>query len=179
MRVFISVELPDYVKKTCINIQQQLQQLEAFSGNFVPLNQLHITLIFFADVSVAQLNDIQQALNKFEFKEFEITLGDVEIVSDRLIWISVPDKVLVALYESLKVVLTGIVSWKDQEKPFKGHITLVRIKQLDNARALISCVRNLEYVKDFFMVDKICLKLSTLSDEGSEHSIIECYQGKG
>lgn len=178
MRVFVSIELPDYIKKTCVNIQHQLKQRQLFSGNFVSLQHLHITLMFCADMSAAQLDSVKQVLNTFEFKGFEVTLGSVEVVSDRLIWISVSDKSLNVLYERLKDLLGEIASWEDHETVFKGHITLVRIKHVDNVHVLNSSVRDLNYIQASFRLDKICLKLSELTTEGSMHSIIECYMSK-
>ncbi len=63
MRVFIAIELPDYIKTALAALQTELRQARA-AVSWTRLENLHVTLKFLGEVEAQQLPAITQACSR-------------------------------------------------------------------------------------------------------------------
>ena len=72
MRVFISIELPEQVKKEIFNEFKKLENSGFAVGNFVSKNNIHLTLKFLGNLSGEEVDKIKKKLSEIEFKNFNL-----------------------------------------------------------------------------------------------------------
>jgi len=134
MRAFIAIELPANIKDTVSKIQDRLKT-NLPKVSWVKPNNLHLTLKFLGEVSSQQLDDINQitAETVKTITGFEIKLDSLGAFPNpafaRIIWIGSQQlpKPLEQIVEQLETRLAGLGIPKE-ERPFRAHITIGRIK---------------------------------------------------
>ena len=134
MRAFIAIELPLDIRNSLAKIQDKLRPTLPKASWVKPIN-LHLSLKFLGEVSLKQINYIQEAiLETIKITSpFEIELETLGVFPDfrqvRIIWIGTnqPPLRLEQLVEQLekKLFESGIPK---EDHPFRAHITLGRIK---------------------------------------------------
>ncbi|MFW9868056.1 MAG: 2'-5' RNA ligase family protein, partial [Candidatus Thorarchaeota archaeon] len=75
VRAFLSIDIDDDALLSRVSqIQQRLDQ-QAAKMKIVEIHNIHFTLRFFGDTSIAKIDQIREQLNRIEIKPFEITVG--------------------------------------------------------------------------------------------------------
>jgi len=130
MRVFVAVEISD---KEVINSITKFQSQIEIKAKRVESQNLHFTLQFLGEVSEEVSPKIKQALKTIEFSTFKINFKGIgafpKIKFPRVIWIGTDDvggSALIDLAKKVENVLLPLGFASD--KPFKSHLTILRIK---------------------------------------------------
>jgi len=136
IRAFIAIELPPDVLENLAQVSTQLQdQLGERVVRWVPVENIHLTLKFLGDVSVKNLDVLQELITgeAAQHKPMEFSVGGLgafpKIRRPRVIWVGVeaPGELL-ALQRSIEARTTHI-GYPPDERPFSPHLTIGRVNR--------------------------------------------------
>lgn len=131
MRVFVAIEIID---KVVINSIRKFQSEFEIDAKPVESQNFHFTLQFLGEISQDILLKTTKVLQTIEFSNFDVSLKGVGVFPKpsfpRIIWIGTDEKggeLLIQLAKKVIKVLEPLGFFQD--KPFKPHITVFRIKK--------------------------------------------------
>jgi 2'-5' RNA ligase len=177
IRTFIAVDISN--KNVIEKLQQELSDVAGWRDHEVrPVEKqnLHFTLIFLNEVDPVIIGKIKNKLSELNFEPIKITYSSIGgFPSSNLanvIWVGVDEKgkkKLVSLAESVTSKMKDIGFRPD--KPFTPHMTIFRIKR---GKLRLDDVLSTYSTKTFGadIIEKICLKMSTLTPYGPSYSDI-------
>lgn len=168
---FISQEISDYVK----SLSDKLPEAEIN----VPKN-IDLTIKFLGSVQGDKLAVIKEKLSKIEFDSFEAELDTIGVFPNekfiRVVWIGVkPEEKFNVLHEKVDEALKDLFG---PEKRFKAHLTIGRVKRVDDKAKFIEELKKIKIEPKKFKVDKLILFESKLSTEGAVHEKVMEIEGK-
>jgi len=174
MRVFIALDLPREVINYMKELQKLIEKKNLFIGKFTESENLHLTLKFLSEVDESTIEEVKKRLKGIKFPIFEAELGEVGVFSRKfikIIWIKLENcgKLQKEIDNKLKKMF-------EPEFRFMSHITLARVKNVGDKRALIDYLKNIKIKKIKFKVESFFLKKSELSSEGPVYEDIEEYK---
>ena len=104
-RCFISINLPEEIRKEIKKIQEQLPE---FKGKKTELENLHLTLKFLGEIDEVKIEEIKEKLKEIKIEKFETEIDEAGIFSERL---------------NNSLHIRGRVSWSNQSSflPAKKH----------------------------------------------------------
>lgn len=154
IRAFIAIDLSAEVKQALGKINEELAaQAPRGSVRWVKPAQIHLTLNFLGDTSVAKLAAVQQALDDVtgHYSPFLLQLGRTGCFPNcrqpRVIWVGLEsgdwetkrletgDSTLMRLKQELDEALRPL-GWEPDRRPFRAHLTLGRVKDSGRVRGL-------------------------------------------
>ena len=171
MRVFVAIE----ISKT-----QILENIKKFQENVkidakpTRTDQIHFTLQFLGEVDEILCEKIKNALNEISFSEFEISLNGVggfpNLKNPRVIWIGIEKNGAEKLISLAKKVEMKLISLGfEQDKKFKPHLTVFRVKKrIGDVSSIMKDFETTNFGAE--IVSKIKLMKSVLSPKGPEYS---------
>src|SRR3989338_5381159 len=167
MRLFISIEVPDEIKEYLGNIQQKIDVLKD-KVRWIGQKQMHLTLKFLGKVQTDKVKDISEALRGIKVAPFSVNLGDIGVFPSedyiRVIWVGLnPEKEVLELQKNIDESLKKLF---DKEKDFKSHITLARVKYIENKEDFIGKLKNVKIEGKKIDVSNFKLMKSTLTPLG-------------
>jgi 2'-5' RNA ligase len=180
MRTFISVELPDEVKKNIVELINELKESGA-GVKWVEGKNLHITLKFLGWIEDKNLDNLieltQKAVsNSGSFKAGFAGMGTFpENKTPRVVWVGTEeggDK-LCELANRLEKALAQ-AGFRREEREFKAHLTIGRVKEkkgVDKLKEKLGTYRNPKFGEA--IVDRIYIMKSTLTPKGPIYEIIK------
>ena len=122
MRLFIAVQLEENMKKAMIGVMHDLKKQGA-TGNFVPAQNLHMTLAFIGEVKDAE--PVKKVMHSMPPEAFRLALDGSGFFSD-LMWVGVKGNQKLKKYAAdLRKALKDAGIPCDDEK-FVPHITVIR-----------------------------------------------------
>lgn len=131
MRTFVAVEISN---SDIINSIEKFQSKMSINAKAVEPKNLHFTLQFLGEISEEISKKIILDLRKIEFTSFKVNLKGVGAFPKpkfpRVIWIGTDDEggnSLIKLSKKVQNVLEPLGF--HQDKPFKPHMTVFRIKK--------------------------------------------------
>ena len=130
MRTFVAIEIND--KNLLEQIQKMQSKLE-INAKPVSLENMHFTLFFLGEITIEMSEKIKQVLNSIKFSSFQITFSKIGVFPQskfpRIIWIGIDEKGVEQLNLIAKEVQEKLSTLGfRQDKPFKPHVTIFRIK---------------------------------------------------
>jgi len=183
IRAFIAIELSSEIHHRLDQVSKQLKdQLVNMPIRWVPGQNIHLTLKFLGDVSIANLDMLTKILESTVsiHHSFEISAGGLgafpKIHQPRVIWIGleVPPE-LIAIQHSLELE-TARVGYPREERPFSPHLTLGRVSRNVSVVETQAIARALEATKVGFLgvtrVMAINLFRSDLNPDGAVYTSI-------
>ncbi len=175
MRLFIAIDLDneDYFK----NIQKQIDS-ENTKINLT--KTYHLTLKFLGEVNDNLTTKIKESLNKIKFDDFKIKTSKIGIFPNenfiRVVWVGLePEDKIIELQKKVDYTLKDIFK---QEKSFKPHLTLARVKFVKDKTEFISDLKKIKVEEREFEVKNIKLIKSTLTGEGPVYEDILTIQNR-
>ena len=180
IRTFIAIELPAKIIDGLKEIQDELKD-GTNKVTWVKPENIHLTIKFLGDIAADKIDSIAGLLESAAAKShsFDISVKGVggfpTIDNPRVLWVGIEEGNvnLSALYNNIEYALSAI-DFAKEERPFKPHLTLGRIKFLKDKKGL---KERIERFKDTtlgeYMVDGICLFQSRLTTEGAVHIKLE------
>lgn len=174
MRLFIAVDL----SKEAINELEKLQD-ELIDENIkCSLSKsFHLTLKFLGEVKEKDVSDLLNKLDLVNFKEFTLKLDKLDVFSVngeiKVLWVAIEkNDVLMELHSQIKNVLPEFKN----DKEFSPHLTLARIKSVDNKDNFMKKINQANVNPVEFKVTSFQLYKSTLTKDRAYYEVIEEFQ---
>lgn len=122
MRLFAAILLSDEMKKTVTGTLHEMKQ-QGIRGNYVPLQNLHITLAFIGETK--DPDSVKEALSGITVKPFRLSFSDMGVFND-LLWVGIKgNQGLSAAVKSVRDALDAAGINYDRKK-FTPHVTMIR-----------------------------------------------------
>jgi len=167
MRTFIAIEIPEKIKKEIMKIQGSLSQ---FKGKKTESENLHLTLKFLGEIDEKKLEEVKKKLKEIELKQFETEIKDIGMFSDRIVWLKMTN-----CDELQKKVDEKLEDLFEMEKRFMSHLTIARVKELEDRKKFRKQMKEIRIPKMKFVVKNFKLKKSKLGRPGPVYEDIEVY----
>ncbi|MBO7388113.1 MAG: RNA 2',3'-cyclic phosphodiesterase [Methanomicrobium sp.] len=172
-RVFVAAELPESVKQSLSAYEESLKRSDA-RLNLVDPDLSHITLKFIGEVDAVKLKNIEERLSAIKYSPYTMRLSGISFNnprSPRVVWVNGSDgggsaRLAAMIEESLADL--GIPK---EERQFKIHVTLARIKEYHPSPMPIVKGLGDEDVAEF-EITGFSLKKSVLTPKGPIYSDI-------
>jgi RNA 2',3'-cyclic 3'-phosphodiesterase len=175
-RCFIAISFPDEVVEEIARIQELLQKRN-FTGKLTELKNLHLTLKFLGEIDAEKLAIVQDRLKKIQFNRLDLKLGEVGTFArfgePKIVWIKLEGQALWDLQSAIENVMHEL-GFKKEEK-FMAHITLARIKYVEDKKGFRESVKQIKPKKAEFSINEFTLKKSELQPLGPIYSDIATY----
>lgn len=173
IRAFIAVEINDVIRAELADVQSVLKKANGHVSWVRPGN-IHCTLVFLGDIFADMINQVAAALNQATVgcKPFEVEITGLGFFgparSPRIIWAGIAGRTdaLVELQGRITaaVLRAGL---KPDEKPFKPHLTIGRVRSNRNAAGLVRALeKNRDKSFGVLSVRQVVLMESALASTG-------------
>ncbi len=178
LRSFIAFDIEEEaVLRNISNVQERLIRTGAGLRLIKPEN-IHITLRFLGDISITQVDDIHQEMEKISFVPFDIEIKGLGAFPNmrriRVIWAGIHRGIdeLRGIFYQLESGLRNL-GFKPDPKGFSPHLTIARVKSGRNRDQLTRLIREFEDY-EFGLVKAQCLRLkrSVLTSQGPIYSVL-------
>ena len=169
MRLFIAINLSKEAKDYLWQLKEEFRGVGKVK--FTPKKNYHLTLKFIGEVSEDRLESIKQRLSKVYFDKFEVSLHQLGHFNHKVLWVNLNprDKIL-----ELAKRIDGELTEFPNDYSFNNHLTLAKIKYLDNKERfeerLGTKIKPLE-----FRITSFELMKSELSKDGPKYTVLETY----
>ncbi len=173
IRCFIAIKLPDELKKEIKNIQNLIKNKNFFDGMFVEKENLHLTLKFLGEIDSKKIEEVKKRLKEASSKEFDMYSANVGVFNKkevRIIWLKINN-----VNELQKEIDERLKDIFDEEKRYMGHVTIARVKKVNDKQGLLDYLEGIKFRKMKFIVKEFYLIKSELSDSGPIYEVIEKY----
>ena len=176
-RAFIAIDLPDSVRSSLETAQETLKSY-GFRIKWVRPQSIHLTLKFLGNIDVAQTDAIVNAMDLAAKGCTALTLAPSgvgvfpNVRRPRVIWVGIGGQLdpLKNLQRALEVQLADL-GFPSESRPFKGHLTLGRVKGKIAAHRLQTALSDLEmFESNSFEVNQIILFKSQLQSSGAVYT---------
>ncbi len=178
MRCFIAINLPDKIKNKIIGITRELPDRGIKK---VEKQNLHLTLKFLEEVNDKKIEEITNVLEKISYNKFEVSLKNFGFFPNmnfiKVIWIGIEKgrEDIIELQRQIDLELEKIGFKK--EKNFEPHLTVARVKSLENKAGFLELIKKLKFEAGF-SVSNFELMQSFLKPEGPVYEKIVCVELK-
>ena len=172
-RIFISIELPEIVKRKIKIIQDKIP---LFIGKKTEIENLHLTLKFLGEIDEEKIEIIKKKLSEVEFGKINLEIEELGVFSEsfvKIIWIHLGG--CEELQKKIDDSLEGIF---EKEKRFMSHITIARLKNVRDKKEFLEKLRKIKFGRINLVVDSFYLMESILKSKGPEYNIIKCFKSK-
>lgn len=175
MRIFVAVTVPNDVKDELKRIQGSLT--EAKLGL---VKVFHLTLKFLGDVAEPKVEEVKQALQKIEFKQFKTALTETGVFPNenyvRVVWVGVKPVEFMELQKQIEKCFE-CMGFK-REKRFHPHLTLARVKFIQDKELFKKVLKDIKVEKLEFEINEFKLIKSTLTREGPIYEDLAVFKAR-
>jgi RNA 2',3'-cyclic 3'-phosphodiesterase len=180
LRAFLAFDVSHEVIGSLVKTQDELRETRADVG-IVARENLHFTVKFLGDVPEDVVNDIDERVAGLGLASFETTLAGLGVFPDirrpRIVWAGVAaadESAIVGRAESVIEALDGI--GKPEERDFRAHVTIGRVRSSRNVDALVVFTRqNASRIFGRTKVESLKLKSSLLTPKGPVYTDVREY----
>lgn len=174
-RCFIALDLPNEIISELKKIQKDLEKQNLFTGKLTEEENLHLTLKFLGSISDDKMEQVRRSLKKIKFNHFTSEINEAGVFSEefvRIIWVTLGGREILELQN---LVDDNIENIFPREERFMSHITIARVKSLEDKQKLIDYVKKIKIdIKG--KLTSFSLIKSTLKPSGAEYDVIEKYK---
>jgi 2'-5' RNA ligase len=183
-RIFCAFELPESLRlrlaKHATTVREAVPEAAASWSR--PEN-IHLTVKFFGNVDEAKVPLISAALQRAvrEFGPIEIQVGKTGVFPrasrPQVLWIGIEDPSggLSRLHARLEDEC-GREGFPKEERAFRPHLTIARIRKPDNASRLADTHLRMEFAPVEITLSELVLFRSELSPKGSKYTAISRHR---
>lgn len=186
IRAFIAIPLPESILSFIRKIQGGVRDY-GFRARWVRPENIHLTLKFLGDIEKSQTESIGDAMSDTVKTHPPLSLAAKGIgvfpgiKRPRVIWMGLKGDTfpLIELQKKLDSHLHDI-GFPKESRPFKGHLTLARIKGHTDSRKLLDAMETFgELESETFAADQIVLFKSDLRPTGAVYTRLICTELTG
>jgi len=177
IRAFIALELPEEIIAFIRKIQEGLRSY-GFKARWVRPENIHLTLKFLGDINSEEIKKAGDAIISAASENASMSLGAKGIgffpgvKRSRVIWTGIAGQTreLADLQKTLDGKL-DTVGFPKEKRPFKGHLTIARIKRKIDARRLVDAMKEFaKFESKTFIADEVVLFKSELKPSGAVYT---------
>ncbi|MHA1198933.1 MAG: RNA 2',3'-cyclic phosphodiesterase, partial [Candidatus Heimdallarchaeaceae archaeon] len=139
---------------------------------------LHATLEFLGEISEQQIQQVSQILSEIKFSKFQLTIKQPGLLPNekhiRVIYCEMNGNIelLRNIQKEIRVKLKNL-GYEVDSRTFKPHLTIARVKSIQNKSELIKVINNLsEFYCGEQEISSIKLKKSELSTSGPQYTTL-------
>ncbi len=181
VRAFIAIELPDSVKSTLSQLQDNLKQSGSAPVKWVDPHSVHLTLKFLGNIEAGTVPEVTKAISEAArgIAPLRLELGEPGVFPNlrapRVVWVGLGGETatLSVIQENIENALIPF-GFSPERRAFSPHLTLGRVRERsspDERRRLGEAVASLKVdTKLSFTVDSLSLMRSRLTPEGALYS---------
>jgi len=174
MRLFIAVNLPESWKDTLAKPREAIEWLGR-GVKWVEPRGMHLTLKFLGEVEEGLLEEIEAGIDRAAegIRPFEMRISGTGVFPNRkrprVYWagIQAPSPLLV-LQSTLEKEMEAL-GFEPEEREFKPHLTLARIKEPRGKERMTDAVLSFRLDGEPMVVDRVSLMRSHLSSAGARY----------
>jgi 2'-5' RNA ligase len=174
-RAFIAIEFPNDVVKEIIRVQEEVLKVK-FKGKLAEPENLHLTLKFLGEIDSGKLEEVKRILKDIQFNKMELKLGGIGVFNirgnPRIVWIKVNGEGIWELQKQIDEKLRDLFK---MEERFMGHLTLARVKYVDDLKNFNERIKKIGVEEVKFEVKEFKLKKSVLQALGPVYTDLEIY----
>ncbi|MCS7126376.1 MAG: RNA 2',3'-cyclic phosphodiesterase [Aigarchaeota archaeon] len=175
-RTFIAVDFDNpLIVSRVQDIQKELRESGIIAKDVEPEN-LHLTIWFLGELTEDKLKILLEEVNKIYFKEFELRIRGLGYFPGgnriNVIWLGVedPENMLKNILEQLLNYL-GKKGFKYDERGFTPHLTIARVKYIQDKQRALKIIQSLKYVEvGTQLISSVKVKKSILTSKGPIYS---------
>lgn len=176
MRLFVAIEIPEDLKEYLSEIQGKIG-INSDKIRFVNKAQIHLTLKFLGEVQPNIAEEIKNNLKKITFDSFSVVLDTLGVFPSenyiRVVWVGLkPEAPILELQENVDEKLKKLFK---KEKNFKTHVTLARVKFVNNKEEFIKRLKNITIENKKIEINNFKLVKSTLTLQGPIYDDLEVF----
>ena len=180
MRLFIAVNIPDNIKESLFDFQNELKNCNA-DVKWTNKKQFHLTLKFLGETEENRIDNIVSGIAKAlkGFKSFKISFAGAGVFpglkEPKIIWAGALEgkKELEEIAGKIEDNLEP-EGFKKEKRSFSAHLTLGRFKSLKNKDAVINKILESEKTPlGYFEAASVELMQSIIHHDGPEYKCIK------
>ena len=180
LRTFIAVDIGDEIRDRAVSLQEKLAR-RSEDVKWVEPKNLHVTMLFLGEVDEREVIDVCRAVAKVTATNprFSLTIESVGCFPNsrrpRVIWIGAGEgsEELCALHDALEPPLLQLGSHRREERQYKPHITLGRVRSDRPADDLAAALaKNASWVGGTVQVNQLLVMCSQLTPQGPSYSVL-------
>jgi len=174
IRTFIAFKLPKNIISSISEIQNRFKSY-AFNARWVNPANIHLTLKFLGDINYADIEKVSETIINAVNSHTPVSLAVKGagvfpgIKRPRVIWVGLTGEIekLAGIQNDIEENLEKL-GFPREKRPFRGHLTLGRIKGKIDPKKLLDVMKKFEkFESELFIADKIFLFKSNLKSTGS------------
>ena len=183
VRLFVAVELPEFVKDALSRLQAELRE-SGVRARWTHTGNIHLTLKFLGSTPVPLLDPIAAELADATARFSPITLHATGlsvfpgVKRAKVLWtgISGDTEKLAMLHKRVEENLL-LQGFEKEDRRFTAHLTLARFKDRVDPGVLVNAIERCgTFVTDPFVVDSVCLFESNLTPKGPVYSCLQSHR---
>lgn len=178
LRVFLSVDISEESIKEIAKVQDLLTKKLKFTGKTTELENLHVTLKFFGEITKEEIEKIDSILKDIKFQEINAKLSRIGTFSyknqPKIIWVKL-DGDLTKIQRIIDKKLDPLFALEDK---FMSHLTIARIKYVKDVKYALEYIHNLKIKPLEFKINSLKLQSSQLTPNGPIYSILKEYKSQ-
>ncbi|MBM2838384.1 MAG: 2',3'-cyclic phosphodiesterase [Deltaproteobacteria bacterium] len=174
IRAFIACDIPEALLEKISSIQEKLKGLDA-EVSWTKVSSIHLTIRFLGDIEEGLVDKVDAAIKEASIGQppFDINIKGSGVFPNlkhpRVIWLGIDDgaKGLTNLQQGFEDGLKAL-GFEPEEREFRPHLTLGRVKGQKGKESLSSAVSELRDVEiGSFTIDRVILYKSELKPTGA------------
>jgi 2'-5' RNA ligase len=177
IRTFIAVEIPEKIISSIARVQEGIENY-GFKIRWVRPKSIHLTLKFLGNIEAADTENVGRAVLEAskEYTPLSLQAKGIGVFPGikrpRVVWVGIAGQLetLVGLQKTLDKNLEAI-GFPKEKRPFKGHLTLGRIKKKIDTNTFIEALDTFgNFETETFTADRVVLFKSELKASGAVYT---------
>ena len=178
LRAFLAVDPPSNIYDEIVRIQERLKKAITGDVRWVRPEGIHLTLKFFGWIHESDIANISQVVKDkaANMKPLALNVRRLgvfpTVTRPRVLWLGI-DGDTEALIRLQKEIDDGLLPYGfgKEDRPFKPHLTLSRIKEPKGLTGLVEAMKkNEDYTAGSFTADGLTLFKSDLKPTGAVYT---------
>jgi 2'-5' RNA ligase len=177
IRTFIAVEIPEKIISSIARVQEGIKNY-GFKIRWVRPESIHLTLKFLGNIEAADTENVGRAVFRAskEYTPLSLQVKGIGVFPGikrpRVVWVGITGQLetLFGLQKTLDKNLEAI-GFSKEKRPFKGHLTLGRIKKKIDTNTFIEALDTFgNFETETFTADRVVLFKSELKASGAVYT---------
>jgi RNA 2',3'-cyclic 3'-phosphodiesterase len=176
-RIFVGIALPEKLRAEVSAFAARLAlRLSGVEASWVPERNYHLTLEFLGSTDLER--EVRERLSAIRCEPFSVTLSGVgafpRMTRARVLWLGVENRELGELARRIESALEPLGFSRHEFEPFKGHLTLARLKRPAPVGDALKAERGVVFSS--FAVEEVVVYESKTTPTGAEYQVLDAIR---